>query len=175
MLRKAATFLGAFIVLLLAITAARLHFNLLASTGRSSAGEMIETLQNPVAVTSWTTNGLNLADGRSVRIPGLLSLPAESVALAEATKRGVQIDADGRVWGLVRIHHWCGNDPVREHIAKVDLSEMMIFLHEGEPDATISEKGYLVGDYVSTFSEWGWERAEFSHFQARQRMKNSPR
>src|SRR3569832_982548 len=92
----------------------------------------IETLNNAVAVTRWSSNGLNLADGRIVQLPGIRSLPSESDALTEATKRGVEMAADGRIWGLVRIHHWCGNDPVREHIARVDISEMMTFLRVGE-------------------------------------------
>jgi hypothetical protein len=83
----------------------------------------IETLHNAVAVTGWSSNGLNLADRRIVQLPGIRSLPSESVALREATKRGVEMAAGRRVLGLARIHHWCGNDPVREHIARIDLSD----------------------------------------------------
>ena len=35
-----------------------------------------------------------------------------------ATASGVELAPDGRVYGLVRIHHWCGNDPVQTHIAR---------------------------------------------------------
>jgi len=58
----------------------------------------IETLHNAVAVTGWSSNGLRLADGRIVQLPGIHSLPSESDALTETTKRGVEIAADGRVW-----------------------------------------------------------------------------
>src|SRR5690349_9172218 len=57
----------------------------------------IETLHNAVVVTGWCSNGLNLADGRIVQLPGIHSLPSDSVALNEATKRGVEIAAGGRV------------------------------------------------------------------------------
>lgn len=138
--------------------------------------DQIETLQNPIAVTGWNSDGLRLADGRTLRLPGLRSLPAESPALAETTKRGVEIGADGRIWGLVSIHHWCGNDPVRNHIARVDLSDLMIFLRVGEPipspipaiDWFVKKPG---GDFIE---ELGWNVSEFkSYLQWRSYIEES--
>jgi len=118
---------------------------------------------------------LSLADGRTVQLPGLRSLPRDSAALSEATKRGVQVHADGRVWGLVRVHHWCGNDPVREHIARVDLSDMMTFLRVGEPVSTVPEAEFLAREPGGTFTEWGWRIGEFLQFQSWESMKDSAR
>ena len=135
--------------------------------------DKIETLQNPVAVDGWTPECLSLADGRTVHLPGLRSLPSQSAALTEATKRGVEVAPDGRVWGLVRVHHWCGNDRVREHIARVDLSEMMTFLRVGEPVASVPKAEPLPPQAGGTFSKSGWTIGEFLDFRAWQRIKSS--
>lgn len=69
--------------------------------------ERIQTLNHPVAVAGWRSDGLLLADGRTVAVPGVAGLPARSAALAEATKRGVEIGNNGRVRALVRVDHRC--------------------------------------------------------------------
>lgn len=151
----------------------RLSFYML--TGSFSPIRKIETLQSPIVVSKWSSDGLHLADGRTVQLPGLRSLPSESAALTEATKRGVEIHADGRVWGLVRVHHWCGNDPVREQIARVDLSDMMMFLRVGESVAPVPESEFLARVPGGTFSVWGWRMGEFLQFKSWQSFKDSPR
>ena len=142
-------------------------------TGSFFPIEKIETLTNPVQVTGWTTNGLQLTNGQTAKIPGMTELPVESAALTEATKRGVQIDADGRMWALVQIHHWCGNDPVRNHIAKVDLSEFLTFLQEGKPEHAIPAPELLPTTSGSKFSEFGWQVGEWYQFDAWRRYKDS--
>lgn len=151
----------------------RINFYML--TGRFFPVQKIEILHNPVIVTKWNRDGLSLADGRTIHLPGLRSLPIDSAALTEATKRGVEIDANGRVWGLVRVHHWCGNDPVREHIARVDLSDMMSFLRVGEATAPVPEPEFLVRKPGGTFTEWGWRIGEFLEFRSWQSMTDSTR
>src|SRR4051812_5572193 len=66
---------------------------------------IIETLESPVGVTGWSRAGLTLADGRTQPLPGIISLPDRSMALSAATKAGVEIARDGRVYGLVPIWH----------------------------------------------------------------------
>jgi hypothetical protein len=144
-------------------------------TGRFVPVNKIETLKNPIAVRGWSAGGLNLADGRTVPLPGLRALPGQSAALAEATKRGVEVDRDGRVWALVRVHHWCGNDSVRKHVARVDLSEMMTYLRVGEPTVTPPEAEFLATKSDGAFSEWGWRVGEFYAFESWQKLKNSAR
>ena len=173
MRRKTIILLLSAAVLSLAVVVAWPQISFYMLTRRFFPIHKIESLQNPVAVKGWTTNGLLLADGRSSQLPGFSTLPGESVALTEATKRGVEIAKDGHVYGLMKIHHWCGNDPVREHIARVDISDAMMFLHVGqtvepipEPDSTVREAG-------GRFSEWGWNVSEFVQFQGWQSLKNS--
>jgi hypothetical protein len=148
------------------------YVNYYRMTRHFSPIKKIETLQHPVAVTGWSSNGLRLADGRIVPLAGLRSLPSDSDALTEATKRGVEVSADARVWGLVRIHHWCGNDPVREHIAKVDLADMMTFLRVGEPFDPVPQSESLISEPGGSFCEWGWRVGEFYRFQSWQSSKN---
>jgi hypothetical protein len=142
-------------------------------TGSFFPIKKVDTLQHPIAVTRWDANGLNLADGRTVALPGLRLLPSTSPALAEVTKRGVDVGADGQVWGLVRIHHWCGNDAVREHVARVDLSQMMTFLRVGEPTSGVPEPELLVNESGGKFSEYGWDIGEFLGFQSWQSIAAS--
>jgi hypothetical protein len=111
------------------------------------AGRIIEELRSPVAVASWSDTGLQLADGRFVSLPGIRLTPELSPALAEATKRGVELGADGRVYSLVRVHHWCGNDPVREHLARIDLVRMLTYLSPGAAK--------MAPDVVFTFEPGG--------------------
>ena len=135
----------------------RVEFFLL--TRRFAPVSKIETLRSPVAVLGWSANGLELADGRTIRAPDFTTLPKESTALAEITKRGVEIDGQGRLYGLVRVHHWCGNDPVREHIARVDISAVLIYFREKERSSDDEDPA------SSSFSEWGWNVSDFHAFQ----------
>ena len=127
----------------------------------------VDTLRSPIAVSGWTTQGLLLADGRTVQLPGFHTLPSESVALTEASKRGVEIATDGRVYGLVQVIHGCGNDPVREHIARVDVADLLMYLREGEwttpPSAEALE--LAARERGGTLKNGGWEVSEFMMFQ----------
>jgi len=137
-------------------------------TGRFSPIKQIASLQAPVAVRDWTTEGLLLKDGRKLPVPGLRSLPRESDALAEISVRGIEIGTNGRIYGLVKVHHWCGNDPVRDHIAKVDVSEMLLFLRVGEPLEPIAGselETYAVGTAGGRFSQHGWDVSEYAQFR----------
>jgi hypothetical protein len=156
----------AWAVLLLAIAWPRIDFFLL--TGRFSPVSKVEFFRSPVVVTNWSESGLHLADGREIQLPGIRKLPASSAALTEATKRGVEVDENGRVYGLVRVHHWCGNDPIREHIARVDIANMLVFVGEGEPISSARDVKPLALDDGGTFSEWGWNVSEFMLFQTSQ-------
>ena len=121
-------------------------------TGWPYPVEHIEKLNNPRHVTGWTALGLTLKDGSLLPLPGRTKLPDASPILAAAISSGVE-QTNGRVYGLIRIHHWCGNDPVREHIARVDLSLLLEFLQLGEPKNPNPEP--LFPD-TSRFGQFGW-------------------
>jgi hypothetical protein len=125
----------------------------------------IESLQNPVVVRGWASDGIILADGRTFQIPGFTELPEESAALTAAISRGVEIGKNGEVTGLMRIHHWCGNDPVREHIVRIDLSDLMMFLNLGKTTVPIPESEFTIHENAEKFSDYGWNVSEFYHFR----------
>jgi hypothetical protein len=121
-----------------------------------------ETLIDPVAVGGWNDQALLATDGREIRLPGVVTLPATSAALSEAIRSGVEVADDGRVYGLVRVHHWCGCDPVRERMARIDITLMLRFLGEGEHEAP---GGVCARGGGESFSEWGWSASEYEVFR----------
>lgn len=126
---------------------------------------IVDALAHPVAVTGWSEQGLELVDVRLIQLPGVLKLPPLSTALKEATSRGVEIDEQGRVYGLVRIHHWCGNDPVGEHIARVDLAELVAFFSEGAPVEEELRRFHFAAEASSrSFTVHGWNGAGYDAF-----------
>lgn len=133
-------------------------------TGSFLPIRMVESLQSPVEVTHWSEGGLVLADGRSVQLPGFRRLPVQSAALSEITKRGVEISSDGRIYGLAQIHHWCGNDPVTEHIARVDIANVLTFLREGEMMKPPRVKSFDPDGDDRRFSEHGWDVGSYYSF-----------
>ena len=56
-------------------------------------------------------------------------------------ENGDWVDYVGRVVGLVKVYHWCGNDPVRKQWARVDLTHLLMYLHKGQYDQTDQEMG----------------------------------
>jgi hypothetical protein len=144
-------------------------------TGRFYPIRKVDRLAQPVGVTSWTETELLLADGRTAKLLGIRKLPPKSEALSEATRRGVELAPGGRVYGLVRIHHWCGNDPVRDHIARVDVSEMMLFLGEGEPISKLPPDEQGLERRGETFSKFGWDVGEFGVFETWQELRHLSR
>lgn len=171
MRRKAVILVATLVILAGAIIVGWPRIDFWMLTGNFSLIRKIETLQHPVAVTKWDAAGLCLADGRTVGVPGVSALPEDSPALHEALKRGVEVRQDGRIFALVRIHHWCGNDPVTEHVARIDLSDMMMFLRVGRPTTPVPEAECLVNEPGGSFSDFGWNISEFLQFQAWQSLK----
>ena len=140
-------------------------------TGHFYPIHKLDQLDQPVDVIGWNETELELADGRSAKLPAFRALPLESAALTESTKRGIEIAPDGRIFGLVRIHHWCGNDPVREHVARVDLSEMLLFLEVGEPETELPSDVQGLERPGGTFSKSGWTVDEFLQFEFWQKVR----
>jgi len=95
MRRKTIILFATIAVLILGVAVAWPRISYYMLTGRFFSVQKIEVLQNPVTVTRWSSDGLSLADGRTVQLPGLRSLSNDSAALGEATKRGVEVHPDG--------------------------------------------------------------------------------
>jgi len=64
---------------------------------------------------------------------------------------------------------------VREHIARADLTDLMLFLRVGEPVADVREPDSFVREPGGTFTEWGWLVGECFQFQSWQSIKDSER
>ncbi|HUE70881.1 MAG TPA: hypothetical protein VMP01_08320 [Pirellulaceae bacterium] len=116
-----------------------------------------------------------MANGKAVKLIEFQRLPLKCDALAEATKRGIEITPDGGVIGLVRIHHWCGNDPVREHIARVNISEMLIFLGIGERVMNLPAEVNGLERDGGTISQFGWDVSEFNEIEFWQEVRQMNR
>ncbi len=135
-------------------------------TGRFWPVRIIEELHDPVEVVGWNKAGLRLRDGRLARLPGMLELPETSEALSQATARGVEL-TEGRVLGLVRVHHFCGRDAVREHVARVDLAHLLRYAKQGKseplPFPADEDPGTCRYD-EPPFDEPGWRSTDFYAF-----------
>lgn len=57
---------------------------------------IVETLEAPVEVAGWSDDGLHLADGRIVGLPGVQTMPTSSAGLRQAIRQGVEIDIGAR-------------------------------------------------------------------------------
>jgi hypothetical protein len=141
-------------------------------TGRFTPISSIDTLASPVLVSGWSEAGLSLADGRLVELPGFAKLPKTSAALLAATAGGVELAPDGRVYGLLRINHWCGNDPMQTHIARVDLADMLVYLKEGQCTTPPTDEmmEYAASKPGGDFSTFGWNISEFDTFRTWESM-----
>jgi hypothetical protein len=135
--------------------------------------QIIETLDHPIIIKGWNSQGLIKADGRVLPIPGVKELPQDSVALSEFIQHGAELGTNGQVTVLAKIHHWCGNDTVNKHLARVNLSDALLFLRIGTPMVPVPEGEYLAVQSGGRFTEWGWNVSEFHSFQMWIMAKNS--
>ncbi len=118
-----------------------------------------EQLSHPVTVLAIKPEGLRLADGRFVAIPWIERLPLGMPILEDATAQGVEVDDAGYVFGLLRIHHWCGNDPVRKHLARVNLSNLLVAC--GAETTVPLPKGLLGGPPEVKYTKYGWDMGDY--------------
>jgi hypothetical protein len=128
----------------------------------------IEVLNSPHQVVGWSPSGLILDDGRRILLPKIRQLPPVSEVLSAVIAQGVEVAPDGRVTGLLRCRHWCGNDPIRDDIRRVDVADLLIFLkvvdHPIDPEIdqcdwqsrTIPLERWDPGDFGNfrLFREW---------------------
>lgn len=126
----------------------------------------VERLRSPIAIEGWSASGLRLSGGGLLQLPGFSVLPVASAALSETTKRGVEIGCDGRVYGLLRVHHLCGNDTRLEHVARVDIALLLIFLEEGTSSEPIPPPTWSHPNAAGAFSSAGWRVEEFNGFES---------
>lgn len=127
--------------------------------------EIIETLHEPLTVARWCKDGLVLADGRTVTLPGIPELPEKSAMLLRLVSSGVEIDPAGRIYGLIDVWHRCGNDPVGRHVARVDIARVLEFV--GECGAPGPIEGAPLDEICDDVSEYGWNVSCYYSFTRR--------
>lgn len=120
------------------------HFFML--TGRFTPKKIVDTLSARVSIASVGDSGLMTQDGRIIRLPGVSNIVAPASVARDITEHGVEVQLDGTVYALIRVHHWCGNDPVRFHLARLDLSSLFLVLGE-QKQARTTEYGINPGVY----------------------------
>lgn len=124
----------------------------------------IEQLNHSVAVNSWGPEGLHLANGSIVQLPGFTRLPTKSEALSRIAREGVELSPDGRVTGLIRIWHTCGNDALRNDVRRVDVAHVLEFMREGEFKRPIHKYDFQPFKPGGVFRR-GWADGEYGLYK----------
>lgn len=124
-------------------------------TGSFTPKSEIETLKNPLQVQKITKTSIILENGESVKIKYISEIPVGLKVLNDAVNKGVEIDEEGNVFGLLKIHHWCGNDPIRYHLAKIQLSSLILASGEVHPSERPKVLSFLSLDNKLRYTEHG--------------------
>ncbi len=87
---------------------------------------IVDALNSSLTIKSVGEEGLVTADGRMLPLPDVPKPRFPASVARDILDHGVEVTPDGSVYGLVRVVHWCGNDPVRFHLARIDLTSLLI-------------------------------------------------
>jgi hypothetical protein len=123
--------IGGAILALLIAGASVLDWRFFSLTGHFRPKKIVDSLNAPVRVSAINEKGLATFDGRVLLPPLVSELHVYPELGQDILTNGVELASDGSMYALVHVHHWCGNDPVRFHLARVDLSSLLLFVeHE---------------------------------------------
>jgi hypothetical protein len=117
---------------------------------------IVEELRDPVPVERVEAEGPLLADGTRWRWPQEPLAQAHTALVERFLEHGIEVSSEGRAIGLIRIHHWCGNDPIGQHVARVDLSDLLAYMAahpERSPVGMFTTHGWNVSQWYS-FEKW---------------------
>jgi hypothetical protein len=109
-------------------------------TGAFKPKRIVETLESPVHIVAIREAGLITGEGKILTLPDVITIPKEPRIWKDILDYGVELNTNGSTYALVHVHHWCGNDPVRYHLARVDLSSLCIEIN-ARSNVTITEFG----------------------------------
>ena len=124
----------------------------------------IERLENPRRVFQWSKHGIQLDNGQSVMPKGMIELPtSESPPIKEALGRGIEVNPDGRVFCLMHVWHWCGNDVVGYDLSRIDLAQYLTFYHKGKSSLKMNSKRFGSSASNEGFSSHGWNMSSLRH------------
>jgi hypothetical protein len=133
------------------------------TTGHLAPIRIIETLNNPIPVDGWDADGLILSSGARLILPNVAHLKPGGVPLDEFLKNGVE-QSNGRVYGIVKVWHWCGNDSCREHYARIDIGYLIEFCSAGELIEDISEVDVPPWVLPLRIGPYGWNISDYYTF-----------
>jgi hypothetical protein len=123
----------------------------------------VEVLNAPAGVRQITPGGLVLENGSLVKIPYVEHVPTNLAVLVAAVSSGVEIDKDGHVIGLIKVWHWCGNDPIRSHIGRIDLTGLLLFAG-ATPTQSVPTNAFPVAEKIN-LTEWGLDISQYMRMQ----------
>jgi hypothetical protein len=108
----------------------------------------IDHLRNPQRVLSIENTALILEGQSRINIPHILQIPRSNAVFKAAISHGVEVCETGRVYGLIKMHHYCGNDPMRYDRRKVNLTELIGTIEPSSLDIPIDsvEKVQIVSN-----------------------------
>ncbi|PWU18900.1 MAG: hypothetical protein C5B50_07740 [Verrucomicrobia bacterium] len=86
---------------------------------------IIETLNSPVRITRFSTNGLITVDGKVLPVPCVSYLVYPKSVYEDILHNGIEIGTNDTLYCLARVDHWDDNDPVTFHLARLDLSSVL--------------------------------------------------
>ncbi|MBS1718017.1 MAG: hypothetical protein JSS72_09840 [Armatimonadetes bacterium] len=124
----------------------------------------IERLSSSIGVKLIAKDGLHLDDGRVLMLPGFVELPENSKVLAAATARGVEINPDGRVYGLIKVRRTCGNDSTMYDVSRVDLGYALEALGMGKPSRPLPKRGRALDYCRDVYRNGGWDDLSFEMY-----------
>ena len=123
---------------------------------------VIEKLNTPVPVSQWTENGVSLMDGRKIPWREINCVDLASPVLSELSQNGLEM-TDGRIYGLVKVNHWCGNDSVGVHWARVDVERLLFYRKEA---ATSNPAwSHVSARFDIRLSGFNWDPGDHSNFR----------
>jgi len=124
---------------------------------------VVEELHGPVSVADVSAHGMTLADGRFQGWGADEPVPLDLVAIPALTVHGIEVDPAGRAFGLIDVHHWCGIDPIRKHVARVDVGRVLEFL-----GGRATPGGHEALDFSGAdghFTPYGWNVSSWWSFE----------
>lgn len=96
----------------------------------------IESLDSPIKVSKAKSDVLLLENGSSLKLPNINTIPHTNPLFQAAISEGIEVDPEGKVFGLLWMSQYCGNDPIKWRRLKVNLAELSGLL---KPDGMSEE------------------------------------
>lgn len=141
-------------------------------TGRFTPKRIVETLQSPVHIARTSQDELLTPDGKLLHVPGVTNVVIPDPINKDIIGYGVEVAPDGTLYTLVRVHHWCGNDPVVFHLARVNLSSLLLLVADrGE---RFSDYGLSPGYLWEAKQPWPDIAEELRAQRGRNKVNESP-